>query len=87
MKYTKYFSGIISEHGAPNLTDEQFRKFMNIVHLEGRIEGIDTIRRTLKGTKEGHRFDIEYFNVSKKLTDLTGKLPPKELKENLFKTP
>jgi hypothetical protein len=48
MKYKKYFSGIINEHGAPNLTDEQFRKFMNMVHLEGRLEGIDTIRRILR---------------------------------------
>ena len=48
MKYKKYFSGIINEHGAPNLTDEQFRKFMNMVPLEGRLEGIDTIRRILR---------------------------------------
>ena len=85
MKYTKYFSGIINEYGAPNLTEEQFRKFMNIVHLEGKLEGIDTIRRILKDAKEEHRFDLEYFNVNKKLTDLTGNLPPKELKEKLFK--
>ncbi len=85
MKYTKYFSGIINKYGAPNLTDEQFRKFMDLVHLEGKLEGIDTIRRILNDTKEGHRFDIEHFKVNKKLTDLTGNLPPKELKERLFK--
>lgn len=87
MKYTKYFSGIINQYGRPNLTDDQFRKFMNIVHLEGRIEGINSIKRTLKGTKEEYRFDMEYFKISKKLTELTGNLSPQELKEKLFISP
>ena len=84
MTYTKYFSGIINQYGRPNLTDDQFRKFMNIVHLEGRLEGINSIKRKLIDTKEEHRFDMEYFSVNKKLTELTGNLPPKELKEKLF---
>ncbi len=84
MKYTKYFSGIINQYGRPNLTDDQFRKFMNIVHLEGRLEGIDSIKRSLEGSKEANRFDMEYYRVNRKLTDLTGNLPPQELKEKLF---
>ncbi len=84
MKYTKYFSGIINQYGRPNLTDDQFRKFMNIVHLEGRLEGINSIKRKLEDTKEEHRFDMEYFGVNKRLTELTGNIPPQELKEKLF---
>ena len=84
MKYTKYFSGIISQYGRPNLTEEQFRKFMNIVHLEGRLEGINSIKRGLIGSKEEHRFDMEYYKVNKLLTELTGNLPPLELKAQLF---
>ncbi len=71
MLYTRYFSGIINQYGRPNLSDEQFRKFMNIVHLEGRIAGINTIKRALKDTHEAHRFDVEHYNVSKKLTEIT----------------
>ncbi len=83
MTYTKYFSGIINQYGRPNLTDDQFRKFMNIVHLEGRLEGINSIKRKLIDTKEEHRFDMEYFSVNKRLTELTGNLPPQELKDKL----
>ena len=85
MLYTKYFSAIINQCGRPNLSDTQFKKFMNIVHLEGRIAGINTIKRSLKDTREAHRFDVEHYNVSKKLTELTGNLPPEKLKEILFR--
>ena len=84
MKYTKYFSGLIARHGRPNLSDDQFRNFMNIVHLEGRIEGINSIKRRLEGTKEAHRFDMEYFKVQKQLTQLTGNVSPEELQKRLF---
>ena len=57
---------------------------MNIVHLEGRLEGINSINRKLANTKEEHRFDMEYFRVNKKLIELTGNLPPQELKEWMF---
>lgn len=60
---------------------------MNIVHLEGRLEGINSIKRKLVNTKEEHRFDMEYFRVNKKFTELTGNLSPQELKEKLFKSP
>ena len=83
MIYTRYFSGIINQYGRPNLSDAQFRKFMNIVHLEGRIAGINTIKRALKDTHEAHRFDVEHYNVSKKLTELTGNLPPEKLNETI----
>ncbi len=85
MKYTKYFSGIINQYGRPNLSDDQFKKFMNIVHLEGRLEGLNSIKRTLEGSRDAHRFDMEYYRVNRQLTDLTGNLPPQELKEQLFR--
>lgn len=85
MKYTKYFSGIINQYGRPNLSKDQFKKFMNIVHLEGRLEGLNSIKRTLEGSKDAHRFDMEYYRVNRQLTDLTGNLTPQELKEQLFR--
>ena len=84
MIYTKFFSQLINEYGRPNLSEAQFRKLMNIVHLEGRLEGINSIKRTLEGTREAHRFDMEYFRVNKLLIDLTGNLPPQQLKDQLF---
>ena len=84
MIYTKYFSGLIAQYGRPNMNDVQFRLLMNIVHLEGRLEGINSIKRKLEGTREAHRFDLEFFNVHKKLTELTGNLPPETLKSRLF---
>jgi len=85
MKYTKYFSGIINQYGRPNLSKDQFKKFMNIVHLEGRLEGLNSIKRTLEGSKDAHRFNMEYYRVNRQLTDLTGNLTPQELKEQLFR--
>jgi hypothetical protein len=85
MKYTKYFSGIINQYGRPNLSKDQFKKFMNIVHLEGRLEGLNSIKRTLEGSKDAHRFDMEYYRVNRQLTDLTGNLTPQELKQQLFR--
>ena len=84
MIYTKYFSGLIAQYGRPNMSDAQFRLLMNIVHLEGRLEGINTIKRKLEGTREAHRFDMEFFNVHKKLTEITGNLPPEAFKSKLF---
>ncbi|QBA63340.1 hypothetical protein [Muriicola soli] len=66
------------------MSDSQFSILMNIVHLEGRLEGINSIKRKLQGTREAHRFDMEYFRVHKKLTELTGNLPPEALKSRLF---
>lgn len=84
MQYTKYFSGIISQYGRPNLTADQFKRLMNIVHLEGRLEGINSIKRLLEGTRDAHRFDMDYFKVQKQLTQLTGNVAPEELQKLLF---
>ncbi len=84
MIYTKFFSQLINEYGRPNLTEAQFRKLMNIVHLEGRLKELNSIKRKLEGTREAHRFDIEYFKVNKLLVDLTGNLSPQQLKKELF---
>lgn len=48
-----------------NLTGDQFKKIMNMVHLEGRLEGVHSIKRSLEGSKEVNRLDMEYYKVNR----------------------
>ena len=75
MKYTKYFSIIISSKGQPHLSDYQYQRFMNIVFVEGVIEGLQKANKQLNNRS----FDILIFKYQKKLTDLTGHLKPEQL--------
>jgi len=37
MNYTSYFSQILKTSGCPHLSSDMFARYMNIVHLEGRM--------------------------------------------------
>ena len=52
MKYTKYFSFITKENGAPQLHNHQYDRMMNIIHVEGVITGVNKVRYTYKNTPE-----------------------------------
>ena len=47
MIYTKYFTGYTKENGQVNVSPDQFRRIMNIVFVEGRLQGINQIKTTL----------------------------------------
>ncbi len=77
MKYTDYLAQMVQTSGAPNFNEEQFKKVMNIVHLEGQLKAIQGMREQAKRTDEPHRYDILFFSVDKKLTTITGNIEPR----------
>ncbi len=81
MIYTKYFSGFTKQNGQPNLSPDQFKRMMNIIFVEGILQGINQIKTK---EKQAFRFDILLFNQDTVLTDLTGNLSPKELVREMF---
>jgi hypothetical protein len=79
MKYSKYFSEVTKENGVPNVSQNQFQRMMNIVCVEGKIEGMRILKETYKDTPEYNRFDLLIFKYEKQLADLTGHLSTHDL--------
>ena len=77
MIYTKYFSGFTKENGQPNLNPEQFRRLMNIIFVEGSIQGMNQIKGDFKN-------EILLFKQDAVLTDFTGSIPPQELVREMY---
>ncbi len=81
MIYTKYFSGFTKENGQPNVSSDQFSRMMNIVFVEGILQGINQIKTKERGA---FKYDILLFNQDTVLTDLTGNLKPQELLREMY---
>lgn len=79
MKYTKYFAIITKENGQPNLNTEQFRRMMNIVSIEGIINGMNRIKEKYKDTQYYYKYDLDIFKHQRILTNLTGNLNAEDL--------
>ena len=58
---------------------------MNIVFLEGSISGMNKAKETYKGTNQYYRYDLIIFKESRRLTELTGNLDPKELLKEMHR--
>ena len=85
MKYSKYFGLITRDKGGLNLSTEQFQRLMNIVFLEGSISGLNKAKQTYKDTNQFYRYDTIIFKENKRLTDLTGNLPPDKLLKEMHR--
>ena len=83
MIYTRYFAAITSENGQPNLNPDQFRRMMNIVFVEGILNGLSKIKEMDK--TQYFRFDTLIFKQDKVLTDLTGNLKPGDLLKEMYR--
>ena len=85
MKYSKYFGLITRDKGGLNLSTAQFQRLMNIVFVEGSISGLNRAKETYKETNQYFRYDIIIFKENKRLTDLTGNLPPDKLLKEMHR--
>lgn len=74
MRYTKYFSFIVKENGQPQMTANSFRTLMNIVHLEGVLNGLNKSKEAHKGTDTYYKYDVAIFKEQSRLTDVTGNI-------------
>ena len=52
---------------------------MNIVFVEGSINGLNKAKQTYKDTNQFYRYDTIIFKESRKLSELTGNLDPDKL--------
>ena len=85
MEYTKYFAFVIKEKGQPNLSSSEFRRMMNIVHLEGKISGLKQVKESLKGTEQFYKYDIFISKTLDQLKAETENTTPVELFESMVK--
>lgn len=79
MEYTKYFMGMIQSHGVPNMDESSCEKLFKIIYLEGRLHGLRSASKKMRKTDTPYLFDLDTFDMGRKLTDLTGNINPKEL--------
>ena len=79
MKYSKYFGAITRDKGNLDLSTEQFQRLMNIVFVEGVINGLNKAKHTYKDTELFSKYDMLIFKEGMKLSGLTGNLTPDKL--------
>lgn len=84
LEYTIYFSEVIKENGIPNLSPYQFRRLLNIIAVENRIQGIFCIKNQLENTPEFYKYDVILFKYQRQLTELTGNIKPDELLKEMY---
>ena len=85
MKYSKYFGLITRDKGSLNLSTAQFQRLMNIVFVEGSIDGLNKAKQTYKDTNQFYRYDTIIFKESRKLSELTGNLDPDKLLKEMHR--
>ena len=85
MKYTQYFGLITKEKGIINVSIPQFKRMMNIIHVEGVISGLNKAREANKDTPDYDKFYMIIFREGRKLTDLTGNLTPELLLKEMLR--
>ena len=83
MIYANYFSSVTKDNGQPNLNADQFRRLMNIVYIEGVINGIKRIKE--KEKEQNFKYDVLIFKHDSVLTQLTGNLRPNALLREMYR--
>jgi hypothetical protein len=85
MNYTKYLLGMINSNGVPRMDERSSTVIFKIIYLEGRVNGLASASKKMHNTKTPHKFDLDVFDMSRKLTELTGNRDPKEVFVELLK--
>lgn len=83
MKYTKCFAKTTKNEGRLNVDTYQFQRMMNIIHIEGVIEGMNKIKAKLS-ENEAYKYDMMIFKQNMQLSNLTGNLEPKILLQEMI---
>ncbi len=84
MKYTKFFSGYVNTQGSPNLEHDKFKQMMNLIHLEGQIEGINQIIEKFKNTDNPQKYEFVKIGINQKIIQVSKNLSPEELLQSWF---
>jgi len=84
MKYSKYFGNLIKEKGQPNLSLKQFKRMMNIIATENKIEGLMIAKRMNIDKDLYYQYDLTIFRYGRVLTELTGNQKPVDLIKEMY---
>ena len=79
MQYTKYFSGILRNHGSLNFEPDHIRLIMNLVHLEGKREALLQVQERFKSSDPPNRYQLMIKSITDQIHELTDGANPKEL--------
>lgn len=83
MKYTRYIAIVFKTNGVPNLSDHGFATIMNIIHLEGAVEGVKKLQRNEKVDSERYKYNIWIKDFESKIEELTLRMEPLTLVQKL----
>ena len=84
MIYSRYFKAIIREGGIRSLEPNILAQIMNIIHLEGKLEGMNVLKEKMKDSAEPYKFDFDILKVKSQLSSITNDLQPKELLRRFY---
>ena len=84
MIYSRYFKAIIREGGIRSLEPNILAQIMNIIHLEGKLEGMNVLKEKMKDSAEPYKFDFAILKVKSQLSSITNDLQPKELLRRFY---
>ena len=73
------------DNGQPNLNNEQFRRMMNIISVEGIIHGINRIKEKYNNHSEYYKYDVDILKHQSLLKNMTNSLIPEDLFKEMHK--
>ena len=66
------------------MSSESFTTMMNVIYLEGVINGLNKSKEAHKGTDAYYKYDVSIFKEQRRLTELTGNIKPSDLLKNML---
>ncbi|TNF48435.1 MAG: hypothetical protein EP305_05550 [Bacteroidetes bacterium] len=76
MQYTKFFSAVLRDHGSLNFEPDQLKLIMNLIHLEGKREGLLQVQERFKKTDPPNRYDLLIKAVTDQINVITNGFTP-----------
>jgi hypothetical protein len=74
----------MKSQGVPNLSSQGFAIIMNIIHIEGAMEGLRKMQQREKSVAAKHKYTVWLDDYTVKLEGLTWRLEPKKLVEQII---
>jgi hypothetical protein len=84
MTYTSYFSNVLKSSGTPHLDTDEFAKYMNVVHLEGKIAALQELINKEKQIDKANIYRLKVDAIQMKISKLTDSLEPKDFLTTLI---
>lgn len=86
MVYTEYIARILNTQGVPCMTPDQFKILLNIIHLEGRIEEFEKLKRS-RLFMDKREVGLHQMHLQDQLMRLTQLDAPHRLLERVLTLP